>query len=476
MVQGRPDWCLSRQRYWGVPIPAVVCRDCGEHYLSPAILKRLTQRVVQEGTDVWFTAPVADFIPSGFACACGGTAFDRGEDILDVWFDSGVSHQAVLKTRDDLRCPADLYLEGSDQHRGWFQASLISSMAIDGQAPFKAVLTHGFVVDGEGRKMSKSMGNVVSPQDVLKDFGADILRLWVLSSDYNEDVRLSKHILESTADAYRKIRNTARFLLSNLYDFNPSQDKLPRERMLDIDRWALARYDAFVREVTDAYESYHFYVAFQRLFAFCNETLSSLYLDILKDRLYTAGAASPQRRSAQTALYEILRGLTALLAPVLPFTADEIHASTRVFVPELSVSVHLEVWPDVEKPLPALTGDYSSLERVLEMRPDIMKALEAERAAGHIGSSLEASVALTIKDAGLFADFKRYARDLRYFFIVSKFDILWDAGLALPFALKVVRAEGVKCVRCWNFSTDVGHNAAHPELCGRCVTALGDGE
>jgi len=472
MVALRPDWCLSRQRYWGVPIPALVCKACGGHTLDSRVIRGLADRAGREGTDAWFQAPVTDFVPEGLRCACGGADFERSTDILDVWFDSGVSHQAVLKDKPDMKLPADLYLEGSDQHRGWFQASLIPSVAIDGEAPYRAVLTHGFVVGGDGRKMSKSLGNVIAPQDVIKEFGADILRLWVMASDYNEDVRLSKDILKNCADAYRKIRNTARFLLSNLYDFDPGRDRVPLKDLLPLDRWALVRLGEAVAAADEAYASYRFYVVFQKLFSFCNETLSSLYLDVLKDRLYTAGRASKERRSAQTVLDALVRALAVMLAPAAPFTAEEIYRFIPEGAAQKKASVQLEEWPEAFPQGGARQQDVASIDEVLRLRPEVLKQLEEKRAEGVIGSSLEAFMRLSLKDEAQYRRFEKHKDDLRFIFIVSGAQIVLEPAQSGPFVLEVTRAPGEKCARCWNYSDDVGADAERPGICGRCARAV----
>lgn len=472
MVENRPDWCLSRQRYWGVPIPAVICGSCGHQILDSRLIDKLAERVGQEGTDIWFQKDVKEFLPEGLTCVCGSKDFERSTDILDVWFDSGVSHQAVLKNTKLANFPADLYLEGSDQHRGWFQAALITSMGIENQVPFRSVLTHGFVVDGEGRKMSKSLGNVVSPQDITKEFGADILRLWVLSSDYKEDVRVSKGILSFVADAYRKIRNTTRFLLGNLNDFDPDKDSLPASKMMDVDRWALAKLDVFLKDVTKGYDEYAFYHVFQRIFAFCNEEMSSVYLDILKDRLYTAGRTSVARRSAQTVLYEILNVLVKVLAPVTPFTAEEIYGCMKHRKADDVESVHMSCWPHLSEDHHVKLEELSDLEFVLAFRPNVLKALEEKRTSGDIGSSLEAHLVLKIKEAGAFQAFERYQKQLRFLFIVSQADIVLDKEQKEPLVISVERAQGAKCSRCWNYSQDTDQDARYPGLCSRCVEAL----
>ena len=337
MVELRPDWCLSRQRYWGVPVPALICNECKEEFFNEKVIENFAKLVAKEGTDSWFSRDIKDFLPEGLVCPeCKkGRAFTKGADILDVWFDSGVSSQAVLKKREELAgVPAALYLEGSDQHRGWFQSSLIPAMAIDGKPPFKSVLTHGFVVDGEGRKMSKSLGNVISPHDIIKDYGADILRLWVASSDYNEDIRISKEILTRLSEAYRKIRNTARFILSNLYDFDPDSDKVAYEKLRKIDQWLLSRMELVRNYVENAYGTeqnplFEFHRAYKTIYDFCNSDLSMYYLDMVKGRLYTYGKDSIERRASQTVIYEALSVITRMMAPILVFTAEEIWQAIR---------------------------------------------------------------------------------------------------------------------------------------------------
>jgi isoleucyl-tRNA synthetase len=472
MVANRPDWCLSRQRFWGVPIPAVICKKCGQHILDVDVIENLAQRAGIEGTDAWFQADVSAFLPQGFKCACSGSDFEKSLDILDVWFDSGVSHQAVLKNKPGMKLPADLYLEGSDQHRGWFQASLIASMGIDARPPFASVLTHGFVVDGEGRKMSKSLGNVVAPQEIVKEFGADILRLWVCSSDYNEDIRISKEILASITDAYRKIRNTMRYLLGNLSDFNPDEDRLSLFQMQALDKWALHKCGRLIDEVTQGYDSFKFYHVFQKIYNFCNEDMSSLYLDILKDRLYTASKKSQARRSAQTALYEILKSLSRIMAPVLPFTAEEVYRRMRCEAKETFESVHLASWPQMPQELCVREDEVKDIARILELRPLVLKALEDKRALAEIGSSLEAKVALTFKDEKDFSVFSGHAAQLPFIFIVSQVALYQDPALESGFDVSVAKADGIKCVRCWNYSVDADTFKDFPGLCGRCVDAV----
>ena len=338
MINTRPDWCLSCQRLWGVPIPALTCQGCkGEQKLFVEVVEHVAHLVKKAGSDIWFEKDVKDLLPAGFKCPdCGGHDFQKAQDILDVWFDSGVSHQAVFHEMIKSPLPADLYLEGSDQHRGWFQSSLIPSVAMDKKAPYKQVLTHGFVVDGAGRKMSKSLGNVVKPQEIIDTSGADILRLWVAASSYNEDVRISKEIVDRLVDAYRKIRNTLRYLLGNLHGFDPDKNILPYDQLLELDRWALGRLARTIEALDLGYEQYDFVQVFKTVYSFCNEDLSSIYLDILKDRLYTCPAYSKERLSAQTVLYYILDALIRMLAPVMPFTAEE----TLEFSPKRSSGKH----------------------------------------------------------------------------------------------------------------------------------------
>jgi len=481
MVNTRPDWCLSRQRHWGVPIPALVCKGCkGEHKLFTEVINRLADLAKVSGTDVWFEKNLAEFLPAGFKCPdCGGADFEKTHDILDVWFDSGVSHRAVVGPMLKKELPADLYLEGSDQHRGWFQSSLIPSTALDGQAPFKAVLTHGFVVDGQGRKMSKSLGNVIAPQDVVKNNGVDILRLWVASSSYHDDIRLSKEILDRLIDAYRKIRNTFRYLLGNLHGFDPDQHSVAYAELLDVDKWALARLAQAARAVQAAYNEYEFAKVYKIIYAFCNEDLSSFYLDILKDRLYTSAAVSPQRRSAQTVLYQIADNLVRLLAPILTFTAEEIFASMPKGSADKNVlSIHLAEWRDVPAQWdnPAVGEKY---RRLIEFRPLVLKALEDRRGEGLIGSSLEAKVVIETASPRDLEYFQGLLPELPALFIVSQVEARSvgevEQGVNENFSrtrIIVEKAAGTKCPRCWNYREDIGQDAEHKELCARCSQAI----
>ena len=489
MVESRPDWCMSRQRYWGVPIPALVCNKCGEEFLEPEVIENFSRAAAKEGSDCWFIKDVKEFISEDIRCPnCKNNEFSRGLDILDVWFDSGVSSQAVLKRRKDLSFPAALYLEGSDQHRGWFQSSLIPAICIDSKAPFQNVLTHGFVVDGEGRKMSKSLGNVISPQDIIKDYGADILRLWVASSDYDEDIRISGEILSRLSEAYRKIRNTVRFILSNLYDFNPDTDKLPYAKLAVIDKWILSRAQRLIGEVSAAYDSFAFYKAYKNIYDFCNEDLSMYYLDMVKGRLYTFASASSERRAAQSAAYEILNVLTRLIAPLLTFTAEEIWQHMPKEKKDASVaSVHLLDWP-LANPVFAQSGLKeeeridSRLSLVMGLIPEIGKVLEEKRGIGEIGSSFDARIILLTNNEIRYKYLGSLGDALCEIFKVSEVNIekkekLDTGSLSVKYpdiSFIVSKAEGAKCMRCWNYSSDVGKSKAHPLICQRCLVAIGE--
>ena len=468
MLETRPDWCLSRQRYWGVPIPVLYCAACGAPVLTEDILARVREAVAARNADAWFTEPAASFLPRGFTCpSCGKGEFRKEEDIIDVWFDSGVSHQAVLAARPELGFPCALYLEGSDQHRGWFQTSLLTAVALAGRAPFEAVLTHGFITDGDGKKMSKSAGNVIAPQGVIEKYGADILRLWVASVDYATDVRISRDILDQLIDAYRRIRNTFRYLLGNLCDFSPERDAVPRERMEEIDRWILSRLERLRAGVTEAYERYDFCRAYHLLHQFCAVDLSSLYLDVLKDRLYTAGADSPRRRSAQTALCAVLETIVPVSAPILAFTAEEAWRAAPFLVASRP-SVHLADWPAPRTEY--LDGRLEEeWDRLLEVRREVAKALEGARQGGMIGNALEARVAISCPDEGLFRLLEAKREILTDLFIVSGVDV---ARGDAPLEVSVARADGDKCGRCWKYSPTVGRSAAHPAICGRCVEVV----
>jgi isoleucyl-tRNA synthetase len=481
MVAHRPDWTLSRQRVWGVPIPAFFCAGCETMLLDERLVEHVA-RIFSDGQGIeeWYARSEAELLPPGTRCGrCGATALRKGLDTLDVWFDSGCSHAAVLETRSGLRWPADLYLEGSDQHRGWFHSSLLEAAGTRGSPPYRAVLTHGFVVDGEGRKMSKSVGNVVTPQELLPRYGAEILRLWSAAEDYTEDIRLSTEILERLADAYRRIRNTFRFLLGNLFDFEPARDRQPFARLDEVDRWILDRLARLVDRVTRAYEEYQFHTVFHAVHNFCAVDLSALYLDIIKDRLYTSAPGDPARRAAQTACHDILAALLRLMAPILSFTAEE---AWRLLPGAHGESVHLERFPQVplESIDDTLKGEW---DRLLEVRREVAKALETVRGQKKIGSGLEAAVWITQAPEDLPALLRAKRELLPTLFIVSAVRLFEapPAGALLPptesaeipgFGIAVDRAPGRKCERCWKYSPRVGESAQHPTLCERCLGVM----
>ena len=471
MIENRPDWCLSRQRVWGVPIPGFTCAGCRTVLAEPRHIDHIASLMEAQGADVWFQRTAAELLPSGTTCPkCGGASFEKEKDILDVWFESGVSYAAVLKPRQWY--PADLYLEGSDQHRGWFHSALLAGVTTDRRAPYKSVLTHGFVVDGQGKKMSKSAGNVVAPQDVIKQSGAEILRLWVSAQDYREDLRISQEILNHLIEAYRKIRNTCRFLLSNLYDFDPAQHRVPYAHLPELDRSALMRLGELIPKVRQSYEEFEFHAIFHALNNFCSVDLSAVYLDILKDRLYTFRKDAHERRSSQTVLYDILVAMTKLMAPVLSFTAEEIWRTLAAQVPGgmPAKSVHLASFPEVEAVWadPKLAARW---ERLLAYRTQVQGELEVSRREKVIGSSLEAHVRI---EAGgePFTFLKGSEGDLTALCIVSQVTLSEQASLGSELRVSVSKSQAGKCERCWNYRPAVGTFAEHPTLCDRCVEAI----
>ncbi|SPP63325.1 isoleucine--tRNA ligase [Nitrospira lenta] len=471
MIQNRPDWCLSRQRVWGVPIPGFTCVACRTVLADPKIIDHVADLMESKGADVWFERSAAELLPAGTACAtCGGTVFEKERDILDVWFESGVSFAAVLKPRKWW--PADLYLEGSDQHRGWFHSALLTGVTTDHRAPYKAVLTHGFVLDGQGKKMSKSAGNVVAPQDVIKQSGAEILRLWVSAQDYRDDLRISPEILTHLIEAYRKIRNTSRFLLSNLYDFDPAKDRIPYEQLPELDRWALHRLSELIPRVRKSYDDFEFHTIFHALNNFCSVDLSSVYLDILKDRLYTFRTDSPLRRGSQTVLFDIVMAMTKLMAPILSFTAEEIWRVVSAQVPGGlgAQSVHLASFPEVD-PSWRNAELAARWETLLEYRSQVQGMLETSRRDKVIGSSLEAHVQLEA-DATAYQFLAPYEKDLGTIFIVSKVTLSRSAAGQTGIQIAVTKSSAAKCERCWNYREAVGADAEHPTLCDRCLEAI----
>jgi len=486
MVERRPDWCVSRQRAWGVPIALFCCKRCKQYIFEPRVIDKIVDEVSREGSDVWFTKSERELLPEGYHCPhCGSDEFSKETDILDVWFDSGVSHAAVVEGDNRLGGFADLYLEGSDQHRGWFQSSLLTSVSTRGKSPYKAVLTHGFVVDGEGRKMSKSLGNIISPQEIIKKHGAEIVRLWSASADYKEDMRISDEIISRLVEAYRKIRNTCRFLLGNIYDFHPSTP-LNRDELLEIDRLLLSKLQIIIEKVNDAYERFAFHEVFHHIYNFCVIDLSSFYLDILKDRLYTFRADSKERRSAQTVLYNILITLTKLLAPILSFTAEEIWRELRAHcsrfqVHDLQESVFLSEFPEVKGELLDIEL-HKEWERLIELRDEVNKALEEKRKERFIGNSLEARVILYIDEA-MNNLLKRHIHFLPTLFIVSSVSVEPISDNPIPdgvyrstridnLSILIERAEGRRCERCWNWSINVGKFPDYTDVCERCYGVL----
>ena len=476
MVADRHDWCISRQRVWGVPIPIFYCEDCNEHLVNDDTINAVADLFAKEGSDAWWAHSAEEILPQGTKCPkCGGTHFRKESDIMDVWFDSGSSHAAVCKTRPELAWPADMYLEGSDQHRGWFQSSLLTSVATEGKAPYRAVLTHGYVVDGEGRKMSKSVGNTVAPQEVIAQYGADIIRLWAASSDYKADIRISKEILKQLSEVYRKIRNTIRYILGNTNDFNYETDKVEFKDMLELDRWALMHMQLLKKEVSAAYESYDFHVLYHAVHNFCSIEMSSYYLDILKDRLYAYKADSFERRSAQTAMYEIMLDLVVMIAPVLSFTMEEVWQFMKkpASMPE---SVFMMPWPECKEEYidEALESKWDNF---IEIRSEITRVLEGARRAKTIGHSLDAKVELHATGEAL-AILRSVEGDLATLLIVSQAKLV--EGLAggveatgrEDLKVTVQAAEGEKCERCWIYSDTVGKDAEHPTVCARCAAAL----
>jgi isoleucyl-tRNA synthetase len=478
MVAGRADWCISRQRTWGVPITALYCLDCGKVVVDDRVSDKVRALVRGENLDGWFKHEPKDILPAGYQCSCGSTNFKKEEDILDVWFESGVSHRAVLEDpkHPELRWPADLYLEGGDQHRGWFQHALWTGVALKGHAPFKQVLTHGWVLDTTGKAMHKSAGNVLDPMDLMKEYGADILRLWVASEDYTQDVSIGKEMLSRLSEAYRRVRNTFRFVLGNLADFDPAKNTVAEADLLPIDRWALLELRAFISNVDKDYQKYEFTGVFHELDNFCAVTLSARYFDILKDRLYTHASDSTSRRSAQSALYRILKAMTTAVAPILSFTAEEVW-QTLPPSQRNEESVFLSDFPE-SKPLSEdETKELENWERLFIVREEAAHALEGLRRDKVIGSSLEAEVDLYVAQDGLRALLEARGENLRYDFLTARVGL--HPAPPPPEAEKSERVEGLwvkasktegkKCARCWNYYPTLGSDPSHPELCERCT-------
>ena len=477
MVMDRNDWCISRQRRWGVPIPIFYCKDCNEPLIDKDAMMAVSDLFRTEGSDQWYVKSAEEILPEGTKCKkCGCTHFEKERDIMDVWFDSGVTHAAVCDVRKELHWPADLYLEGADQYRGWFQSSLLTSVAWRGKAPYKAVVTHGWVVDGEGRKMSKSLGNGILPSEVVNQYGADILRLWVASSDYHADIRISKEILKQLSDAYRKIRNTARYILGNTSDFDPNTDQVALEELLPIDRWALAQLDKLNKKIRAGYDSFEFHQVFHAIHNFCVVDMSNFYLDVIKDRLYVEKTDGKERRAAQTAMYIILDQMTRMIAPILAYTADEIWESMRHEDSEDSTGVVFNQMPEFTG-VNADEAFTATWDRIHLIRDVVKKALELARNEKVIGASLDAKVQLFCE--GELYDFVKSVEDeLATVFITSQVEVVNGTGGSFTgevegLSVTVLPAEGEKCNRCWSFSDTVGSDEHHPDVCARCAAVLG---
>ncbi|MFW6324654.1 MAG: isoleucine--tRNA ligase, partial [Desulfovibrionales bacterium] len=483
MIANRPDWCISRQRLWGVPIIALVCENCGEAFHEPTWVFSIVDKFMShpQGADFWFEADLDSIVPQGLTCSkCGSSDFRKEDDILDVWFDSGTSFAAVVEQREECRFPADLYLEGTDQHRGWFHSSLLASMGTRGVPPYRSVLTHGFVVDGQGKKMSKSLGNVVAPQEIIDKFGAEILRIWVAAENYQEDMRISDEILKRLVDAYRRIRNTCRFILGNLSDFDPAQDTVPFEKMLGFDRYGLQiMLDQNMRMQT-AFEKYEFHKVFHSLHTLCGTHLSAFYLDVLKDRLYVTPAGSLERRSAQTALWNILMVLLHNMAPILSFTAKEVYQHIPSHArPDSPTVFGFRYAPPQTDILPS--EERSTWDLVSQVRDEVTRAIEPLRKKGDLGHSLDARVTLHV-GPDLASELQKVGEGmLREVFIVSQLSL--DSIESAPqgafrseeideLAVSVERAGGEKCRRCWIFSEELGRDPLYPDACPRCADVL----
>lgn len=477
MVRDRGDWCISRQRTWGVPIPIFYCDSCGETIVNNETIERISNLFAEHGSDIWFIKDAAELLPPGCVCPqCGGQKFSKETDIMDVWFDSGSSHMAVLETRPELKWPCDLYLEGSDQHRGWFNSSLSTAVAVRGVAPYKKVLTHGFVVDEKGHKMSKSLGNVVDPLKMIKEMGADILRLWVSSADYRNDISVSSNIIKQSSEAYRKIRNTCRFILGNIYDFDPEKDSVAYEQLGELDKWALLKLEQVVQRVTRAYADYEFHVVFHTVHKFCTVDLSSIYFDIIKDRLYCNDKNDPARRASQTVLHRLINDLVVILAPILAFSCEEIWSYIRKENDPLSVQ--LLTWPQT-------SGEYQDkkledkIDRILQVREVASKAMEEARGQKIIGHSLGAW--LTIYADREWLELLQNTTELDKILIVSRVDLEPAANRSEDAVtldevsgvwVKVQAAEGHKCERCWIIDLTVGADPRHETLCQRCAQVV----
>lgn len=472
MVRDRSDWCISRQRTWGVPIPIVYCKDCGKPIVTDETIKAISDMFKAEGADAWWIKEPAEFIPSTVKCECGCGEFTKEYDIMDVWFDSGVSHTAVMEQHKGLSWPADLYLEGADQYRGWFQSSLLTSVVYKGSAPYKAVCTHGWVVDGEGKTMHKSLGNGIAPNEITDVYGADILRLWVASSDYHSDIRISQSILKQLSEAYKKIRNTARFILGNLGNgkgFNPDTDCVSDDKLTELDKWALMRLDSLIDKVNEGYNAFDFHIAFHAIHNFCVTDMSNFYLDIIKDRLYCEKEDSEVRRAAQTAMYRILSAVARLAAPIISFTAEEIWTYMPHTSKDDKESIFLNQMP--EKSGIEFSDEFvSKWDFIYSTRETVNKVLEEKRNEKLIGKSLEANIIIHCGES-LYEKYNALTEELKDILIVSGVSASKNGNDEVP-EIEVIKAEGEKCERCWSYSNTVGSDSEHPTLCARCAAVV----
>ena len=473
MIQERSDWCISRQRVWGVPIPIFYCKKCGKPIVNEQTIDLVAKLFAERGSNAWYELDASEILSEGFTCACGGTEFDKETDTMDVWFDSGSSHASVLDQRPYLGFPADVYLEGNDQYRGWFQSSMLTAIATKGVAPYKTVITHGMIVDEERQKMSKSLGNGISPDDILKEYGADVMRLWVASADYRQDMRISKDMLKHLSQNYLKIRNTARYILGNLAGFEPETDQVAYAELPELDRWALMKLNELIDRVRHGYDAYEFHVVFHAIHNFCVVDMSNFYLDVIKDRLYCDATDGLSRRAAQTTIYVILDALVRMLSPVLCFTADEIWQAMPHKAGDDLRNAALNAMPEVCEQYAFSDALTEQWNQVTELRDWVNKALEAARNEKIIGKPLEAAVTVYMTAA---PDFRENLADLC---IVSQLDVVEGEGEgyavegAPGVTIKVERAAGEKCARCWKFAESVGKNAKHPCLCARCAEVVG---
>jgi isoleucyl-tRNA synthetase len=469
MVATRPDWCISRQRVWGVPIIVFYCENCREPLTDRKILDGVVELFAQHTADVWYDKPASELVPAGTKCSkCGGGAFTKESDILDVWFDSGSSHLAVLREDNGLSWPSNMYLEGGDQYRGWFHSSLLVGVGTREGSPYRECATHGWALDGDGRAMSKSLGNVIAPEEIIKNYGAEVLRLWSASVEFWEDVRISDVIITRLSEAYRKLRNTFRYALGNLHDFDPAKDAVPANELREIDQWILFGAADLVMRCRAAYNDFAFHRVYRAIYDFATIDLSSIYFDVLKDRLYTSATQSQARRSAQTALWRVTHALTRLMAPILSFTTEEVWQHLNQ-----SASVHLALFPEPQELIAGLTDEHrkrvENWDRLMEVRNSVLKSLETARQEKFIGAPLEAKVRLSA-NGDVYPLLQEYVRELPSLFIVSQVDV--QPGASGDVDVTVERAEGVKCERCWKYTTDVGSDPDLPSICAACAEAV----